>query len=137
MLANRQNKYFKILFLAALFLLLTPSEAQAYIGPGAGFAVMGSFLVMFTAVLSAVLALFTWPVRYIIRAIRGRKAFARARVKKFVVLGLDGLDPGLAEKMLSEGKLPNFAKLRNQGCFATGLAEQIPGPIDVIGTADE
>ncbi len=78
---------------------------------------MGSFLVMFTAIFSAVLALFTWPARYIIRAIRHRHAFARSKVKKIVILGLDGMDYALTEKFLAEGKLPNLAKLREQGCF--------------------
>jgi len=119
------NRTLKLLLLAAFFVLLIPGQAQAYIGPGAGFAVVGSFLVMFTAVLSGVLALFTWPIRYIIRAIRGRRAFARSRVKKFVILGLDGMDPGLTEKFLAEGKLPNLAKLRGQGCFKP-LATTVP-----------
>ena len=90
MLFNQKIYKLKLLLLTVVFVLAIQGQAQAYIGPGAGFAVMGSFLVMFTAVLSAVLALFTWPIRYMIRAIRGRRAFARSRVKKFVVLGLDG-----------------------------------------------
>ena len=125
MLANQRGKNLKLLLLAVFIVLAIPGQAQAYIGPGAGFAVVGSFLVMFAAVLSAVLALFTWPIRYIVRAIRGRRAFARSRVKKFVILGLDGMDPALTEKYLAEGKLPNFAKLREQGCFKP-LATTIP-----------
>jgi len=112
-----RRRILKVACLAAAVILAAPSEAQAYIGPGAGFAVAGSFLVMFTAVLSGVLALFTWPVRYVVRAIRGRRAFARSRVKKFVVLGLDGMDPVLAEEFIKEGKLPNLAALAEQGCF--------------------
>lgn len=107
----------KGLLLIVLFVLIFPFKAQAYIGPGAGFAVMGSFLAIFSAVLAGSLALLTWPVRYVIRAIRYRHAFARSRIRRFVVLGLDGMDPNLAEKMLDEGKLPNLAKLREQGCF--------------------
>ena len=116
-LASQGRRNLKFLFVVVLFVLAIPGQAQAYIGPGAGFAVVGSFLVMFTALLSGLLALFTWPIRYIIRAIRGRRAFARSRVKKFVVLGLDGMDPLLTEKFLAEGKLPNLAKLRDRGCF--------------------
>lgn len=122
---NYQNKYVKILLLAGLLVLAEPNQAQAYIGPGAGFAVMGSFLVMFAAIFSAVMVLFTWPVRYIIRAIRGRHAFARSRIKKFVILGFDGMDPKLTEKLFAEGKLPNLAKLREKGCFKR-LATTIP-----------
>ncbi|MHC4187714.1 MAG: alkaline phosphatase family protein, partial [Planctomycetota bacterium] len=121
------QNYKKIWFLLAVLIcaLAIPNEAQAYIGPGAGFAVAGSFLVMFTALLSAILALFTWPIRCIIRAIRGRRAFARSRIKKFVILGLDGMDYALTEKFLAEGKLPTLARLREQGCFKP-LATTVP-----------
>jgi hypothetical protein len=117
MLVSLRSKSLRFLLLVVFFVLVIPDQAEAYIGPGAGFAVAGSFLVMFTAVLSGLLALFTWPIRYVIRTIRGRHAFARSRVKKFVVLGLDGMDPVLTEKYMTEGKLPNLAKLREQGCF--------------------
>ncbi|OHB84873.1 MAG: nucleotide pyrophosphatase [Planctomycetes bacterium RBG_19FT_COMBO_48_8] len=117
MVINSRNKTLKFVLLAALVVLLIPTKAQAYIGPGAGFAVAGSLLAVFSATLSAVLALFTWPVRCVIRTIRGRRAFARSRIKKFVVLGLDGMDYALTEKFLAEGKLPNLIKLRQQGCF--------------------
>ncbi len=115
----------KLLLIAAVFVLAIPADAQAYIGPGAGFAVAGSLLVMFTALLSAVAALFTWPLRYVIRAIRHRRAFARSKAKKFVILGLDGMDPNLAEKFMAEGKLPNLAKLRDEGTFKR-LATSVP-----------
>jgi len=115
----------RILLLAAFCILATPTQAHAYIGPGAGFAVMGSFLVMFTALLSGILVFFTWPIRYIIRAIKGRKAYTKTRIKRFVVLGLDGMDPILTEKYLTEGKLPNLAGLRSRGCFRK-LATTIP-----------
>ncbi len=117
MIIDNRNKTLKSLLLAALVVLLIPAKAQAYIGPGAGFAVAGSLLAIFSATLSAVLALFTWPIRYVIRAIRGRRAFARSRVKKFVVLGLDGMDHALTKEFLEEGKLPNLANLRRKGCF--------------------
>ena len=118
------------LITAALLLSLLPDQVHAYIGPGAGFAVAGSFLVMFTAILSALFVLFTWPIRYIIRAIRFRRVFARSRIKKVVVLGLDGLDYELTKKWLEEGKLSNFAKLRDQGCFKS-LASTVP-PISPV-----
>jgi predicted AlkP superfamily phosphohydrolase/phosphomutase len=46
------------------------------------------------------------------------------------VLGLDGLDPRLAEKFMAEGKLPNLARLREHGCFKR-LATTIP-PISPV-----
>jgi hypothetical protein len=98
-----------------IFALAQP--AQAYIGPGAGFAAAGSLLVMFLTMLSAISAFFTWPVRWVIRLIRGWHAFAKSRVKRVVILGLDGLDPDLTEKYISEGRLPNLARLALTGCF--------------------
>ena len=130
MVIDNRNKTLKSLLLAALIVLLIPAKAQAYIGPGAGFAVAGSLLAIFSATLSAVLALFTWPVRFVIRAIRGRRAFARSRIKKFVVLGLDGMDYALTKEFLDEGKLPNLANLRRKGCFKK-LTTTIP-PISPV-----
>jgi predicted AlkP superfamily phosphohydrolase/phosphomutase len=124
-LAGRKTRIFKFLLFAPFIIVAIPSPGQAYIGPGAGFAVVGSFLAMFIALLSAALALFTWPIRYIVRTIKGRRAFTRSRVKKFVILGLDGMDYALTEELLGQGKLPNLAKLRDRGCFKP-LATTIP-----------
>src|SRR4051812_27610014 len=93
------------------------SASLAYIGPGAGFAALGSFLVLLTALLSAIVTLFTWPFRYVLRAIRSRRALARSRIKRLVILGLDGLDPNLAEAFMSQGLMPNLSALRDTGCF--------------------
>lgn len=127
---STQHFRVNLLFLCLLFILFVPTTAQAYIGPGAGFAIAGSFFVMFIAVFSAILALFTWPIRYIIRAIRGRHAFARSKVKKLVILGLDGMDYAMTEKLMDEKKLPNLAKLRKEGCFKP-LESTIP-PISPV-----
>jgi predicted AlkP superfamily phosphohydrolase/phosphomutase len=121
---------FRVLGVGFAVMLLTPERADAYIGPGAGFAVMGSFMVMFITLLLAVLLIFTWPIRYLFRAIRGRKAFAKSRVKRFIVLGFDGMDPKLTRKFLDEGKLPNFARLRDNGCFKE-LGSTVP-PISPV-----
>jgi len=119
----KQSFYKKRLLL--ILLLAISSQAHAYIGPGAGFAVMGSFLAVFSAVLAGMLAVFTWPIRYLIRAIRYRRAFANARIKRCVVLGLYGMDPKLAEQFMDEGKLPTLDSLRKQGTFKP-LATTIP-----------
>jgi predicted AlkP superfamily phosphohydrolase/phosphomutase len=103
--------------LAVCVVLLMTTPAQAYIGPGAGFALAGSLLAVFAAVFSAVVMLMTWPVRLAYRAVFGRRAMAKARVKRVVVLGLDGLDYRLTSEMLAAGKLPNLARLRDAGCF--------------------
>jgi predicted AlkP superfamily phosphohydrolase/phosphomutase len=106
-----------LLLLTGLVVLLFPDPVHAYIGPGAGFALAGSFLAVFAAFCSAVLMLLTWPVRLIWRALFGGRALARSRFKRVVILGLDGLDHGLTERLLDEGKLPHLASLRDQGCF--------------------
>lgn len=93
------------------------SHSQAYIGPGAGIALIGSFLTMLGAMLLAFGVMVTWPIRRLLRFVRGQKAFRDARVKRVVVLGLDGLEPTITEKLLNEGALPNLAKLRAMGCY--------------------
>lgn len=120
----------QLLLLVAILLLLVPSPAFAYIGPGAGFALAGSFFAVFTAVMSALATLITWPIRLIIRTFFGLRALAKARVKRVVILGLDGMDHGLTETMLEEGKLPHLAALRDRGCFRP-LGSTVP-PISPV-----
>src|SRR5262245_43224647 len=106
-----------LLLLAAVLVLFDAGTANAYIGPGAGVTITGSFLALFAALSSAVLTLLTWPVRLLWRAVFGWRAMAKARFERVVVLGLDGLDHGLTQQMLAEGKLPHLEELRKQGCF--------------------
>ncbi|MEE9601988.1 MAG: alkaline phosphatase family protein, partial [Thermoguttaceae bacterium] len=56
-------------------------------------------------------------VRRIWRAVRGRRALVRAKVRRVVILGLDGLEPSLTEEFLEEGILPNLAKLKEFGSY--------------------
>lgn len=88
-----------------------------YIGPGAGIALVGSFLAVLGAILSAMLVMITWPIRRIIHAVRGNRARLKAITKRVVIVGLDGLEPTLTEKYLEEGLLPNLAKLKDQGGY--------------------
>jgi predicted AlkP superfamily phosphohydrolase/phosphomutase len=111
-------------------LLLTPGLAHAYIGPGAGFALAGSFLAMFVALVSAVITLLTWPMRLLWRMVFSRRRLARSRFQRVVILGLDGLDYGVTERMLAEGQLPHLDALRRQGCFKS-LASTLP-PISPV-----
>ena len=89
----------------------------AYIGPGAGFAFLGSFVSILGGVLLGLISFLLWPVRVLWGAITGRQGYKHAKVKKLIFLGLDGLDPGLAERYMQEGKLPNLSRLREQGSF--------------------
>ncbi len=96
-----------------------PSSAQhAYIGPGAGIALLGSFFAIFSAFLSAFFFVLSWPVRMVWRGIRGSRPFAHAKAKRVVVLGLDGLEPTLAEELMAAGRLPNLSRLREQGSYS-------------------
>jgi tetratricopeptide (TPR) repeat protein len=44
-------------------------------------------------------------------------ACARERPQRILVLGFDGLDPEAMDLLLSEGKLPHFARLRREGAY--------------------
>lgn len=90
----------------------------AYIGPGAGFAFVGSFLSLALAFFVGAASLLIWPFRWMIRTVRGAQGYKKAKVKRVVFLGLDGLEPELVEKYLAEGKLPNLAKLASQGRYS-------------------
>ena len=114
-----------ILVLTALFVGALDDRAEAYIGPGAGFAVGTTLVAFFAAFLSGLAAIGLWPFRWFLRFLRGRRAHARARVKRFVILGLDGMEPTLAERYMAEGKLPNLSKLKEQGTYSR-LATTLP-----------
>jgi predicted AlkP superfamily phosphohydrolase/phosphomutase len=100
---------------AALFIV--PETAHAYVGPGAGFALVGSFLALLAALASSIVSMLLWPIRFVVRWRRRRKALSRASARRVVVLGLDGLDPTLAERWMAEGHLPNLAALAKSGTF--------------------
>jgi predicted AlkP superfamily phosphohydrolase/phosphomutase len=88
----------------------------AYIGPGAGVALLSSFLVLLTTMVVVVFSLLLMPFRLLWRAIR-RKKRLKPWVKRLIIVGLDGQDPQLTERFMKEGKLPNFSKLADMGCY--------------------
>src|SRR5215831_8825093 len=115
--ANRSARSHRVLRLTLLAIVLSPLAAHAYAGPGAGFAVLSSFWTLFVAFLYSVYAFLTWPFRHLLRLFRRRKAYGNAKIKRAVILGFDGMDPELTERFIAEGRLPNLAKLREQGTF--------------------
>ncbi len=104
--------------LVLLAFLAFPPQAHAYLGPGAGFTIVSTFFVLFTAIASAFLVLLTWPFRWVLKRIFRPKRAGTAQTQRIVIVGLDGQDPELTEKWMNEGLLPNFARLRETGAFA-------------------
>ena len=101
---------------ALLFLVGTPAPAAAYVGPGAGIAFVSSFLVLFTTGVLAFFSILLWPFRTAWRFIR-RARRPKAKIKRLIVVGLDGQDPNLTDRYIREGKLPNFKRLGELGCY--------------------
>jgi predicted AlkP superfamily phosphohydrolase/phosphomutase len=118
-IAGKVSRSVWLVACASALLLLCAEPASAYVGPGAGFAVLSSFLTLLLAFLYSLLAVITWPVRQIWRLFRRRRAYRAARVKRVVIVGFDGMDPELAARWMSAGKLPNLAALRSAGTFRT------------------
>jgi tetratricopeptide (TPR) repeat protein len=57
-------------------------------------------------------------------------ACSRSKPSRVIVLGLDGMDPRTVDLLMSEGKLPNLAKLRQHGAYAPLLsAEPLLSPV--------
>jgi len=109
----------RVLVLSILILLSGLSvPVHAYIGPGAGFAFLSSFLVLFITFFIAIFTLLSWPFRFLFRTLRGKRALKGALAERIVIIGLDGLEPSLTDKYIAEGKLPNLAKLKKEGTYA-------------------
>jgi len=110
---------------ALLLALIFPVPCFAYIGPGAGFAFLGSGAVFVLTICMAVVTIALWPLQFVWRLVSDLLYRRKARVKRVVILGLDGLDPKLIEKYMEEGRLPNFSALRDQGSYRR-LATTLP-----------
>lgn len=58
-----------------------------------------------------------------------QRARGAAGGRKVIILGVDGLDPDLLTKFMANGKMPNFARLAEQGSFrrlTTSIPPQSP-----------
>jgi predicted AlkP superfamily phosphohydrolase/phosphomutase len=89
----------------------------AYIGPGAGFAFLGSFLSLLISLLLTAGSFLVWPFRTGWAVLRRKQGFRNTNIQRVIFLGLDGLDPGLTERFMAEGKMPNLTRLKEQGSF--------------------
>jgi len=110
----------KIFFISLLFICFfaLASPLDAYVGPGAGFAFLSSFLVLFLTFILAVFSFLSWPFRLLVKLIRGQKAYKKSHVDQMIIVGLDGMEPTLVEKFMAEGKLPNLSRLKKEGSYA-------------------
>ena len=98
-------------------ILCAPSPALGYVGPGAGFAFVSSLFVLVWTMALGLLTLATWPLRLTVQWLHGGPPRPAGRVRRVIVLGLDGQDPELTERLMDEGVLPHFARLRAEGAF--------------------
>ncbi len=89
---------------------------MAYVGPGAGFVFITSFLALFVTGVLAFFSLLLWPFRTAWRLIR-QVGQAKPKVRRLIVVGLDGQDPRLTDRFMQEGRLPNFKRLAEEGCY--------------------
>ncbi|HXQ23957.1 MAG TPA: alkaline phosphatase family protein [Candidatus Acidoferrales bacterium] len=113
--SQRRDRLAATLCAAALGLLVA-APAHAYVGPGAGFAFVGSFFILLWAFVLAVFTLVSYPFRVLWRALR-RQSLPPHAPRRVIVIGLDGMDPKLTERWMADGKLPNFAALAAEGGF--------------------
>lgn len=116
MIPDSKTKRKSIFLIALILFLFLP--LQAYIGPGAGFAFLSSFLVLFLTFFLAIFSFLSWPFRFLFRTIKGKKAYKKSRINQLVIIGLDGLEPSLVEKFMAEGKLPQLSRLKKEGSYA-------------------
>ena len=102
--------------LGLICLAATPAPVAAYVGPGAGFVFVTSFLVFFVSGLIALFSLLLWPFRAAWRFVR-HAHLPKPKIRRLIVVGFDGQDPKLTDRFMAEGKLPNFQRLASEGCY--------------------
>ncbi len=112
-----RESYAAVALILAAVVVMLPSDSYAYIGPGAGFAFLTSFLVLFATFFLAFIFFLTWPIRFAIKKIKHRGKGIRGDVDRVIVVGFDGLDPEILDGLLSQGKVPNIAELIGKGSF--------------------
>ena len=67
----------------------------------------------------AFLTLLTYPFRLLFGRIFSRtKKRRKTGVKRVIVLGLDGMDPRRIDRLMKDGRLPNFSRLAQTGCYS-------------------
>ena len=106
-----------ILFIS-LAAVTFPTDALAYVGPGAGIAIATTAFALIISLVLAIVGVLFWPVRFAIRLITRKRPPKPAAIRRAVIIGLDGLDPVLVERFMAEGRLKNIEKLAAKGGFS-------------------
>jgi len=114
---GKLSKYLLLIFSIIIFIVIIPDDAYAYIGPGAGFAFLSSLIALLISFILAFFSFLTLPIRILIRIFKRKKYKKKSLIPRVVIVGYDGLDPDLCEKYMSQGKMPNFSKLKEEGCY--------------------
>lgn len=107
---------FLVTFICLTFLV--SDTAFAYIGPGAGFAFLGSTAVFLLTIVMALFTIAFWPLQWLWRKLFSKGISKKARTRRVVIIGLDGLEPKLVDKYIAAGKMPNMKKLSETGSFS-------------------
>lgn len=106
-----------LFFFIITALLVIPGTAQAYIGPGAGFALVSSFFILIIAAILGLFSIMTLPIRATYLFFKRRHIAKHIRAKRVIVIGFDGLDPILCKRFMDQGSLPNLTNLASSGTF--------------------
>jgi predicted AlkP superfamily phosphohydrolase/phosphomutase len=113
----RRFPLLKLFIGTAILAVAVPSVSYAYIGPGAGFAFLTSFLVLFATFFLAFIFFLTWPIRFAVKKLRGRGKGIKSDFDRVIVVGFDGLDPEILDDLKAKGKLPSLSALIEKGSF--------------------
>jgi predicted AlkP superfamily phosphohydrolase/phosphomutase len=109
----KKTRIFLIFIIAAVLPLFS------YVGPGAGFAFVGSFFFIFAAFFLAIFNFLTFPIRALLRFIKKARTLKNAKFKRVLLIGFDGMDYNLFNQFRKQGhKFPNFEKLASEGTFS-------------------
>jgi predicted AlkP superfamily phosphohydrolase/phosphomutase len=98
-------------------IVIAPRDAHAYVGPGAGIAFATAAFALIASIFVVLFGLLAYPVRLVWRLARRRRPPRPAKIRRAVVIGLDGLDPTLVRRFMDRGLLPHLEALAKRGCF--------------------
>jgi predicted AlkP superfamily phosphohydrolase/phosphomutase len=124
----------------------SPEGLHYYVDPGSGFVFVQSASFLWGIILGILggsffflgiflrffKRFFWWVAVLLIILIMGGILMHRpVNKKKVVILGIDGMDPSITEKLIEEGKLPNLSNLKMRGSYSR-LATVIPSETSVV-----